>query len=408
MPFVFKFSKISSAFFILFYVGICFYCITSFCTTSGFDGSGQVEISGVEDVGSSGGEGAEAAATCGPEVLAAVEQAVSGVNLESIMLISQVGSSALQMSKDSAKLAHKGNALVQGSVAAIATKRFLQCSSAISSCEAACTTGDPTCAAGRAAECESTASQCAAKSSSCNDAALQAVLSAAQAAMSIMAAKTIGGDDPPEKEPEKSEKPKFPGALSQGPPSDWQFGEVPVDGDEFTKTGPRVQQFPPGLEPKGNPENTNKKPKEVSEKRPHSPGSVAGPPYGNSSSPSSNRVMSGGIPVSDSGGASLAGALEGEEEGEVEDDIYGDDGSSTSGSFAGSSGNMSSGAKGTAKNASPRSGKIKMVSNKKSGKNKNLKESKRNVFSKAGGTTIFEKMSRVIQSYCSEGGDKCN
>ena len=130
---------------------------------------------------------------CNADLVARVEEAASGMSMESIMMMqTAVQSATSNLEGKSARMAHLGNAGVQGTLAALAGKRYLECSGAIDECETVCETAV---ASGTQPEAEGYLNRCLEQQSVCSEAGLQALMSAIQAGISSMAARKLGGDD---------------------------------------------------------------------------------------------------------------------------------------------------------------------------------------------------------------------
>ena len=371
--------------------------------------------------------------------MAEVEQAVSGVDLNAIMLVAQASQAAIQQAKDSAKLAHQANAGMSGLVGTIAMNRFAKCNSAINQCEDICTEcpeetiakestpGELTAkeAAAQAArkQCDAIMRRCSAYSTQCNTAALQAAIAGIQAATSLLAAKKLDackeGDkncksDPDSDSDSASEikqasftPPHMGSPLNPGLMGSSEF----KPGRTNNKIGPA--QFLPGQKKGSNPDPKSDDDKATKTAKvntppnsnPDTPLSPLSSSPLDSPSPFADSYGAGGVPSSENlfAGNSLTGTEDEDgldEESEEGRERY-SDGSSSFVGGEGSSGKQKGRPYASSRSKRPKKIKTALQTAKKG----NLK---RDVFSKADShSSIFEKMSKIITSYCAKEAKKC-
>lgn len=126
------------------------------------------------------------------------EQATVGMDMTSYLLVGQtVQSSASAVQGSSAKLAHQGNAAIQGTLSAAALKRCAACQTAIKTCEKDCKASlcteivkksEPTCQTSLTEGFK----KCGEQKRDCSLACLQGGLSGIQAMNSMLAARILG------------------------------------------------------------------------------------------------------------------------------------------------------------------------------------------------------------------------
>lgn len=386
------------------------------------------------------GESTESGSQCDQAMVAKVEEATSGMDLTSLMLVSQTAGSALQATD--AKLAHQGQAATQGTLSTVAMKRYAECSAAISECEGVCTkcpkwekvesdrqtacameamAGGGECsqltqeAEEEKNKCEGFLRECTSFSEKCNSTALQGLLSAIQAAISALAAKKLGdckeGEDCDEESSGKPKEetlvagpnppPSIPGLPGQGP---WGISE-------FTGNEPGLSgkyQLPPGgqKQPGKNIKTTKNTRNNNNPNGNDNPGLTPLPLGSGKDDPSSGSPSSlAGNMGSSLGdfGSNFGLGEEEEEEEDPENEKYPSD--LTAGFTGGGSTGGSNGASGYRSHSSARGGGPKLALNsKKFGKKGDLKG---NIFNKKTEDSIFKKMSRLIQSFCAKGAGKC-
>ena len=391
----------------------------------------------------SAGDGA--APLCDSVLLDKATNATTGMNMESHVLVGQAVTNSTQVlagdSAKSAKIAHQGKAAIDGTLSAVALKRYVECSSAITECETICQSAitkcnniinsDPGLLPDPAvAECKtnipeykSTLSDCSGQQSICAQAGLQAGLSGLSALTSLFAAKQLSDCEGDECDGTKTPPDKKITTPPPKPPPIPQVVDAPRP-DQYTYTGFAYDSFDPNnpnfgspalLPPapdKPKPQKSDKKQESQPKNNPSDDSFSDYSPSGLVAGSSSSGDGSTSSPAGSQGGLASRGfdkklnMFEGgdEENGDFEDIKGKYSSQGMTGSFTGGAGyGPSHRGVNSSYGASRQSGKTKTAAAKK----ENLK---RKIFNKAGGGphSIFEKMSRTIQSFCSKGAEKCH
>ena len=353
------------------------------------------------------------ATTCDESLAIAAKEAASGMDIGSISMMATAVGQASSSATD-AGTAQKATGGIAALLSAIAFKRYSACESAISTCETTCTASIETCRAdvkqeklkcdsiptSRPASCvrmkkrqiectkqEGILARCEAQQSTCNEAALQGLISAIQAAMAFRASKKLcDGEDCEPKKPTPT-----PPSLTPLRLPDTEEGPG-FDGGPGGDNPPRI---PPVL-PKGGKKAKNK-PKGKEKDFSGRGANFAGGGF-------SDNTSSGAIGGFKGSGAFDYSKLKSKgsgKEGEVSDGEEKYSPSGLTGAFTGGESGSSS-SRGLAHSNSPQIKKKKLkIAKKELPKKADLK---RDIF--AGSRSIFEKMSGIIQSFCSE-GSKC-
>ena len=374
-----------------------------------------------------------------------VTHITSGLNMESYLLVGQaVASSTETLAGDTAKaakIAHRGKAAIDSTLSAVALKRYVECSSAIGECETICESEIATCneiieagaggpgAGAAVAGCEtkmpeykSTLSACRAQQSPCDQAGLQASLSGISALTSFFAAKQLSdckgdecddtnrNDDDDDINIKPPSPPPTPPILD-APITDQYTGSSIHSLDPNDSNFGKSALLPPAPD-KPKPQKPQKEPPQKNNPSDDHPSDDHEPPSGLLSGSASRGNSSTSSPAGSQGAASRGfdkklNMFEGgddEERGNFKDfrGRYSPQG--TTGSFTGGTGYgpLSQRANSGYGNSrqSRRTGKTKTAL---------AKKGKRDIFNKGRGShSIFEKMSRRIQSFCSKGAEKCH
>ena len=377
---------------------------------------------------------------CRPEHVANAREATEGMSMESMAMMSTATAAATPTEGESAQTLSQMAGGLQGALAAMATKRYMECESAINDCVDVCThcqqekdcqernqQSNPAMGSLEDCtiyeeECEGYRMQCESFQSKCNQAALQALISALQAAMYFQRAKDLGGDDgPPDKDPDKDES-KDPIAPPPSPstsPPPGVGGMWDPDLDNGEKSPPLVPPDEPKPPPDDDPKKHNPKDPKTVEKgnkekdKDRGPGSYSPFDFGGGSPDDSSLFGSGSAPGSP-GGPSSAFAPEGrwKEPGEGTEGGEEEKASTSpsgAGSFAG--GEFDNGGGNSWDNGGGRNrgsgGRTALKLKRKGSPFKLKKPGFGDKGKKQGGdNSIFAKMSRIIQNYC-EGSRPC-
>ena len=383
-----------------------------FCTSLFFSPLAVAGIGGYSGSNSGWSQAAEDGAArregplCKTAKLSAVE-ATTGMDVSSYMLVanaSQGVATATADDKKSAKTAHQIAGGVHTALGAVATKKYIDCSSAIGVCETQCAPGTcPEAATAPLPEkpaaeilCEESLAECVALNGPCNAAIAQALASGLLAATSFIAANTLdddgdGGDPDPIPDPDPDDPP--PNPSSPDNPSNGGLHAADITGGA-SSSNPEGMSGPSYIPTtKNSPENKNEN---------RNPGSTT--PGSNGDTDSSNTpeaklaALAGGSSPSSGFRMDSSPGKDDEETEEARNRRYSSD--STAG-FAGGASSSRGNSRRPPHNSAGGGKKLKLALNKK-------EEKKRDVFGKAGPhDSIFVHMSRVIQSYCAEGG-KCH
>ena len=406
-----------------------------FISCFGMDLFGASEILGLGDslvipVPSSGAS--EEGDKCTEELGDKAEQAATGVDIASQIAVTQAVSDAAQATDEggaSFRIAHQGNAAINSTFSAAALKRYAECTAAISECESVCEEeirggcdgryrGQEERINGCKKTAEETLARCRSQSAKCSQAGLQGLLAGINAATSLLAAKKLSGCQGEDCDEDSDETPPITRLAHLEDPEQAKgathegilFGE---DMKGFGKDDFGNVDIPPPP-PEG---EVNKGSSSVAENADSNSDNFQGDIEEDPNSPYYSGGLSGlSSPSSGIRGRGLAsrgfrknadasGKGDKEESDPYKHERYPRD---SSGSFIGGT---ASGSYNPSKGSRPygRSGGKKLAFNSKKpfGKKGNLK---RDIFKKAGAhVSIFEKMSRIIQSYCSQGtGKRCN
>ena len=367
----------------------------------------------------------------------------SGLNMESYLLVGQaVVNSTETLAGDtakSAKIAHQGKAAIDSTLSAVALKRYIECSSAIGECETICESAITKCneiidtntdsTSPEVVKCEteipeykSTLSACRAQQSPCDQAGLQAGLSGISALTSLFAAKQLSdckgdecddtnrNDDDDDNDNKNPPSPPPTPPILEAPMTDQYTGNSIHSLDPNDSNFGKSALLPPAPD-KPKPQKPLNQQKESPRKNKPSSDDHK-PPSGLLSGSASRGNSSTSSPAGPQGAASRGfdkklNMFEGgddEERGNFKDfrgkySPQGATGSFTGGTGYGSLSQRANSGYGNSRQ-SRRTGKTKTAL---------AKKGKRDIFNKGRGShSIFEKMSRRIQSFCSKGAEKCH
>ena len=334
-----------------------------------------------------------------------VEKAANGMDMKSFALVGQTVATATQTlgGNQSAKMAHQGNMAIQGALSAAALTKYTKCKSAIDECEETCNNELNSAVNQRGVDAiKKHLAECQKHSSTCSEAGLQALLSAMQAATSYYASQPLGDDCEGEDCNTSSSTPPIPPSLKS--PSISRYAGISVDSEEVKE--PNFVSTPfNGSSNLNEPENKN--PSNGSHPENNLQGHIP-----TSSSPSSRHtqpqnLISKGFIKDD-------GSFDTQSESDKDDeDSFAENGEpnlaqrNLSRTFTSGTTDVAQRRKGVGSSFyGDSSGQAKLALNKKKlASDENLK---RDIFSSAGAhTSIFEKMSLIIQSYCASGSERC-
>ena len=326
------------------------------------------------------------------------KKAASGMDPASVMLMTTTIGQASSSAKD-AGTAQKATGGIATLLALTAARRYNKCSEAIDNCERKCDPIQNGCSPfppptppsnEKYITCTNKKrilKNCIAQRSTCNEAGLQALISAIQAAMAFGASKKLCDGEDCEKKPTPT-----PPSLTPLRLPDTEEGPG-FDGGPGGDNPPRI---PPVL-PKGDKKAKNK-PKGKEKDFSGRGANFAGGGF-------SDNTSSGAIGGFKGSGAFDYSKLKSKgsgKEGEVSDGEEKYSPSGLTGAFTGGESGSSS-SRGLAHSSSPQIKKKKLkIAKKELSKKADLK---RDIF--AGSRSIFEKMSRIIQSFCQGGTSKC-
>ena len=359
-----------------------------------------------------------ACATC-DDCLTAATTAASGMDPTNLMLMAQAGNTIVEGAKaagGSARAAHKGNAGIQGFLGILAMNQYRKCQIAISACTSKCDPAGLTPDERRNQGANSAElAKCKALQTPCGQAALQGLLALAQAGISLAIAKNLGDEDDDDDDDDNEDPPPTPLTLKPGSDS------VATQGYASSFTGDATTASP-GSGPSAPP------PAPSTQAKAKDKGDGKGLPV-NQPNPSlgSTDAFTGLSPSNASSGLERGGKLSpssiskgfgrdrrraSKKSGSGRSRAY-NSGSKRGGShssFAGGSDSEVGLAPAPPESEGGRG--LSSGTNKKVALNeKGLEQAnklKRSAFSSAGAhESIFEKMSRVIQSFCSVGSGKC-
>ena len=262
-----------------------------------FSAGGAIGDPEAAPVAVTGSAGDGAVPFCNSVLLGKVTNATSGMNIESYILVGQAVTNSTQVlagdSAKSAKVAHQGKAAIDSTLSAVALKRYIKCSAAITECETICQSAITKCSnmigkminssltgpSAEAAACKknipeykSTLSGCGAQQSICDQAGLQAGLSGLSALTSLFAAKQLSdceGDEcggtkvPIDKTPPPPPKPPpIPPVLDASRPDQYTGTAYPFDSNDpnfgspaLLPSAPDKPKPQPGKKPESQPKN---------------------------------------------------------------------------------------------------------------------------------------------------------
>ena len=381
------------------------------------------------------------------------EAATKGIDVSSYALVGQAAQTAISAGGEkSAKLAHQGNMGLQGTLAAVALKRWHKCSTAISDCRTECeevekieitSTATPNNCALIKQKAVKRANRfknaCEALSSPCKQAGLQAGIAGINAASSLLAMKKLGDGNEKPTGDEKTQsgdddKLKIPDFSSQDP-STWSENSDGNEGlsDSDTDTNTNTQLLPPEIErereeeeggsdnpnqkhnknPNSNKNRLGQKGPDFSDDFPEDdfPHSMSAGEHSGSSH-SSGAISGGGIDSLGNGNGNGNGdgdlAESGENSEGTGEDFSEDPYPDVPSSFAEGMDQFSGG--GFQRSGSRRNLRKKQAS---LGKKFRKGKSRKAGLGKKSSTldtsdSIFNKMSKFIKSYCRRGAQKCN
>ena len=268
--------------------------------------------------GGSGGDTTEEATEdlCDISLAEKAEQATTGMDPMAMMMIGQVSGSVSSVAAakgTAAKKLYKMDAGVKTTLAAIGTKKYIECKAAIGACERACAKDQTT-----NPNAPQILARCTAQKSTCSMNALQAFVSGTQALTAFFGANALGGDGegggdddtkaPPPAPPPLPDVPKIQQPKLMQPPG------PPSNGPDELITPP------PGgdTEPDG-PGKAGKQPETKWEPQNEGPGGGPPPTFAgpSSSGPGSSNTAGAGIATSADGSQGLAP--------DISDEVWGDD-----------------------------------------------------------------------------------
>lgn len=360
---------------------------------------------------------------CDQSMSAKVQKAAKGMSLESVLLVGNAVTGAVSATEDAggaASIAHKGQGAIQTAIMVAATKRAAECEAAISECESACEAEIDSCKvlSSPPEHCndnQTILTECQAESSTCSEAALAALVAGIQAATSFLTARQLeecedGKCEEEVGDEDELELPNPPGlGGGENPPPPEYVVPPPVEtkgGGEGTTVVPPEQEG--GEEGGDNPKARDKKIYGNGGSNGNGlSGSTLTAGSGSSSKPSGS-LPSGGFSTDSATGGLLSDGEEEEDDDDHDEDRMGGysprrvAGGSSGGSYKRTGGGRDPYNRGF---GGPRN--LAAANEKDGGLKKNAL--KRDIFGRGGvHDNIFEKMSRIIQSYCAKGGEKCH
>lgn len=349
----------------------------------------------------------EASMSCESANFAAIE-ATQGMNMNAFAVVQSTMDSAKQATKeagDSQKTALYGVAGIQTAVSAYALAKYAECSEAIAECEKVCEAEVAKNTHPVASEAKIAAkknlTECMGLNSRCNESALQALMSAIQAALAALeAGKLCEGEDCKEKPP-SSPDPNVPLI----PPTPAVATVDSPDPGDTNSNSPVVHPFP-------NADNGGGGDGDSEKTADNSTGEEQGDAGTGGNTGSSNSSGSRGFAGIGSAGFGYGKDKENKKDEEEKDpeNTSKKYAGNSSGSFLGGGSNSayqraSAGRSGGSGSYAGNSKNKKYAANDKNSKDQNLK---RKLFNSSGThTTIFEKMSHIIRAYCSSDTEKC-
>ncbi len=333
------------------------------------------------------------------------------LSMESALMVGKAGTDAVSSTEDgggSASLAHKGSIAINSAMAVHALSAYDDCTSALNKCRTNCnpeTEGiDPI----EKKNKQAVLSECETHGASCEQALMQAGLSAMNAGISFMALKKLGGDTEKEKCkgddcPDDDIAP-LPDFIGPSLPTATTTAPDTSPGKDEKKT---TKEFTPPEKPKEKKTTVAKKDKgekyKTTKEGTGSDNTAGLSPSLNGQKNTSDSKPSGGLGGSDLG-RGLSSASNNDGEGLIEDDDNENEAwrnnQGITGAFSGGLTTPSANNRGQAPGGPSQGGKKGKDNKKLAGAFKNQKG---DLFSKTGvHSSIFEKMSQLIQSYCGE------
>ncbi len=401
-------------------------------------------------------ESTGATGTCDEILPAEVEAASKGLmDMGAMAMVGQTANTAVSATEDgggSAKLAHQGSMAINGTMSAYALSVYDSCTSAFTACETACAVGEEkdavlsNCPKEGAeicskygpgetppsdlsvdcskvkANCEDhktkILAQCTSAAGACDQALIQAGLSLANVGISLMALRALRGDDDGGDECEEGEDcpdentTPLPDFRSSSLPTATTNSPNTSPGEDEKKTN---QEFTPPEKPEE--KKTTVAKKEKGEKyKPTKEGTgsdntmgLASALGGQKSATPSNSA--GGLGSSGLGrGLSSASNNDGEPLMDDEDDEdWRRNNPGITGAFSGGLTSQPANVRGGAGGLGGPSQRGKSGKKNKNKKWAQASKKKGDIFAKAGAhSSIFEKMSQIIQSYCGKEKGNCS
>ena len=378
----------------------------SFQSLSSFGGNQESQqTQGESTTSDDTGEGGKDEGESCISAVEAAEKACVGMDMMSYAMVGQAATTAVSAAKgSSARTAHKGNALVQGTLSTVSLARCSKCGSAIKKCEVQCAPGKENPPGSYESERARCTTLTTAKSQSC----LQGLLSGMNALSSLAQAKALadGVEPPPDKNDEDEiTPPTLPGGAEANfgtSTPNWGNGGNGNGGNGSAGLLPPEEETGEA-EGEGEGEGEGDNSKNQNEGYEETPGSLAGlGAGGDSSSGSGSKAFDYNKKPSSSGSGSLAGNESEEDDEEEGTGEYPNKAFSRNSGFSGGGkSDYSNNAASFDRRGSSGRGKLK-------GKRKiAMNNKKKNTFGKGrAGDSIFIRASRLIQKFCYNEG-KC-